>query len=147
VPFSPSSCGCSKLLQEMEARVGIESTHKGFAVMIVRSKLLTNMGVPVGRGAPKCSTCPVFSPYCQPNGSRAIGGYHYEKHYEVRASCYLREQLNWKISCPLTSGQQAKILRNSLFFIAYPGTFNQRNGQSQFASQREQRGFCVQLNE
>ena len=30
-PFRLCSCGCSKLLKKLEARVGIEPTHKGFA--------------------------------------------------------------------------------------------------------------------
>jgi hypothetical protein len=37
----------------MEARVGIEPTHKGFAVLVVQSKLLTNVGISVGRRASK----------------------------------------------------------------------------------------------
>jgi hypothetical protein len=45
----------------LEARVGIEPTHKGFAVWNIKSKLLTNMGISVGRSAPKPS---IFALFC-----------------------------------------------------------------------------------
>jgi hypothetical protein len=52
----------AKLLKGLEARVGIEPTHKGFAVLVAKSKLLTNMGISVGRSAWK----PLFfAPFCR----------------------------------------------------------------------------------
>ena len=52
----------AKLLKELEARVGIEPTHKGFAVLVAESKLLTNMGISVGRSASKLL---FFAPFCR----------------------------------------------------------------------------------
>jgi hypothetical protein len=58
----------------LEARVGIEPTHKGFAVFAVQSKLLTNMGISVGRFASKLLNfalpCRLLAAKWQPELSR-----------------------------------------------------------------------------
>ena len=51
----------AKLLRDLEARAGIEPAHKGFAVLVIQSKLLTNMGISVGRCALKR---PDFALFC-----------------------------------------------------------------------------------
>jgi len=49
-------------LKGLEARAGIEPAHKGFAVLVAKSKLLTNMGISVGRSASKPL---LFAPFCR----------------------------------------------------------------------------------
>jgi hypothetical protein len=51
-------------LKELEARAGIEPAHKGFAVWVAGSKLLTNMEFPpvaVPQYLKTVIFCPVFS--------------------------------------------------------------------------------------
>lgn len=40
----------------------IEPPHKGFAVLVAKSKLLTNMGISVGRSASKSL---LYAPFCR----------------------------------------------------------------------------------
>jgi hypothetical protein len=58
----------------LEARVGIEPTHKGFAVVVIQSNLLINMGNSVGRTALKSLQFALFWPLLaakwQPDGSQ-----------------------------------------------------------------------------
>jgi hypothetical protein len=51
IPHSVGTLAVHQYAHDLEARVGIEPTHKGFAVLVIESKLLTNLGISVGRCA------------------------------------------------------------------------------------------------